>query len=115
MIFSEQMTHPFCEEKQKNDKLERAGIIVKVKSPKSVNGEAVYTDLDKTRIDDIKKNRKKDLQLRKLKWEKKLYKDAIRTIPIVPYNPIEVLREMKEKKINGVFNSSTNFHLDVNT
>lgn len=109
MTFSEQLNNPFCEEKQKNDKLERAGIIVKVKPPKSVYGEAVYTDLDKTRIDDIKKNRKKDLQLRKLKWEKKLYKDAISTIPIVPYNPIAVLREMKEKKTNGFFNSAANF------
>lgn len=109
MTFSEQMTNPFCEEKQKNDKLERAGKIVKVKSPKSVYGEAVYTDLDKTRIDDIKKNRKKDLRLRKLKWEKKLYKDAISTIPIVPYNPIEVLRKMKEMKRNGVLNSAANF------
>ena len=102
MTIAEQNLGFCCQEKQKNDRKVRNGEKVKMKLPEAINGEKPYIDEFKNRINLIKKNRKSDLDEREKKIRSTVFKDSVRDIPFVSYNPhtaVQLLRSTEREKL----------------
>jgi len=108
-------TSLFCVEKQINDIEEIKGNTIKPKKPEK--GSPVYFDPRNTSLQTIKDNR---VQLEAEIDEKrrsKLYQDALSTVPLVAYNPINELKNMNKKSgtfVSEVFNSDIDWSNESN-
>ena len=102
----------FCEIKQKNDQKEQAGEKFLPKKIETENGEEPYRDLLKNRVDIIQKNRKILLDNREKKMRTKNFKESVRTIPNVLYNPHTALQLMKSTEGGNLFSNAIKYNTE---
>ena len=96
------MTSQLCENKQKNDEKVKNGKNIELLEHGKDNSEKPINDMGNNRIILIQKNWKKDLDQREKKMKKEIFKESVRAIPIVLYNPhtaVQLLRSTERKKL----------------
>ena len=76
------------------------------------NGEEPYRDLLKNRVDIIQKNRKILLDNREKKMRTKNFKESVRTIPNVLYNPHTALQLMKSTEGGNLFSNAIKYNTE---